>query len=255
MENRRQTVKTDSYSSEFQRLTQELIAFERETLVSQPTNQIDVFGNFWSIAFSSSLPEGRVSIGRQKSTLPLVGSCAAFLPPHSVIQWHLRPGMIPWRALISFQALPPDLPKEPVAFLWDEGEKPASVEEIFSLVRKQKNIIPIGKEDTPNAVANRAKAYLDEHFMESIPLAEVAKRLKYAHAVMDRNFKANYGLSPIVYRNKKRILTASMLMLLGNYKIANIGQEVGFIDLSRFHKQFRKIMNATPSQFRFGNDT
>lgn len=58
-------------------------------------------------------------------------------------------------------------------------------------------------------------------------------------------------MSPLEYRNKKRIYKAMQLYMFQN-NIANkvIAHEVGFNEYSRFTKNFHQMMNASPSDFK-----
>jgi methylphosphotriester-DNA--protein-cysteine methyltransferase len=90
---------------------------------------------------------------------------------------------------------------------------------------------------------------LDDHFAEQLSIAGVAARLRVPHAVLTRNFKRDFGLTPIKYRAAVRVVTAAMTLLSGG-DVTKTAFRVGFGDLGRFYKQFRSITGATPARYR-----
>jgi AraC-like DNA-binding protein len=67
---------------------------------------------------------------------------------------------------------------------------------------------------------------------------------------MSRYFKDSYKLSPLQYCNRLRCFDASWLLLAEQIKVSEAAYDVGFKDLSRFNKQFKKHLQAKPSQYR-----
>jgi AraC-like DNA-binding protein len=230
-------------------LSKDLIYFERNTTKAHPSVVVDVFANFWVFAIITDLPMGFLSAGRHGIKIPLQGTVGIFAPPHAIIEWHLAPGTMNWKAFISFNTPPRGIDNVPFVFQFEDKSIPSSSEEIFKLLIESENRIEIGKEELPTSVTSRTKSYLDEHFMEPLSITDVANNLKYAHTAMDRAFKKNFGLSPIAYRNQKRIISSTFFILRGESKISLIGHQVGFSDLSRFNKQFKKITGKSPSCF------
>jgi AraC-like DNA-binding protein len=69
--------------------------------------------------------------------------------------------------------------------------------------------------------------------------------------VLSRAFKDDYGVPPVRYRHQVRIVDALTRLASGDAP-ADVFQDVGFNDLSRFYKVFRKLACATPGAYRSG---
>lgn len=107
---------------------------------------------------------------------------------------------------------------------------------------------------TANQDAQRAKQamiYIQEHFMESVTLDEIADSILVSKSECCRCFKRATGLSPIEYLMKYRITEAAKSMHRKTHEsISEIAGSVGFNNISYFNKTFKKIMNCTPTEYR-----
>ena len=81
-------------------------------------------------------------------------------------------------------------------------------------------------------------------------MSEIAKRLNLSHTVMGRAFKKTYGLSPVAYRNKLRVTDSLRLILMENSLVTAAAFGIGFDDLSRYYRLFRRQLNTCPSDYR-----
>jgi two-component system response regulator YesN len=73
--------------------------------------------------------------------------------------------------------------------------------------------------------------------------------LNISHEHLSRQFKKDYGLSPSAYLHKLRVAEATFRLTLGE-EIIDISQDVGYNDLSRFYKQFKKATHTSPAVCR-----
>jgi AraC-like DNA-binding protein len=103
---------------------------------------------------------------------------------------------------------------------------------------------------TPNAslLSKRIKRRIAETYRDNnIPIAQIAKDLGVSHAHATRQFKRDFGFTPISYRHQLRVSDATG-RLMGGEDILDVGEDVGFNDTSRFYKSFRKITGSTPGK-------
>lgn len=107
---------------------------------------------------------------------------------------------------------------------------------------------------TANQDAQRVKhamLYIQEHFMESVTLEDIAGSILVSKSECCRCFKRATGLSPIEYLIKYRIMEAAKHMNRKTHEsISEIAGSVGFNNISYFNKIFKKFMGCTPTEYR-----
>lgn len=102
----------------------------------------------------------------------------------------------------------------------------------------------------PKAIS-RAKTYLEENYMRSVSLSEVAAFAGLSRFHLIRVFKKNTGLSPYAYLEQIRINRAKDFLKAG-MPIADTAFEVGFVDQSHLTKTFKRFAGFTPGQYLCG---
>lgn len=237
-----------NYLSRFQRGSDGLVWFDRIHRFDQPRTVIDVFGPFWTF---SILPLGQsVSFSRNGAITKIPGAAAGFLPPFSIVKWHLPEGIVKFRAHISRAPVPHSISREPFWFPWTEEKLPETVAEIVSIVERSHPRAPLGLQESVSAVATKTKRLIDETFKSDLTLFELGSQLRFSHAVMTRSFKKCYCMSPVEYRNNLRTIDAMVELALSGEPVAKTAMNVGFNNVSHFNKIFLRLINAVPSQFR-----
>jgi AraC-like DNA-binding protein len=143
----------------------------------------------------------------------------------------------------------PGLPKHPVIFE-TRFTKPfstaAQAVEVFAAATRIQSIEPNTK---PSLLSVRAKRLIDENYLAFPSIARVADRLKVSHAHLTRQFKRDFEMTPSEYLHHLRVADATYRLSLGE-PIIEISQDVGYNDLSRFYKQFRKKTTTSPANCR-----
>lgn len=92
--------------------------------------------------------------------------------------------------------------------------------------------------------------YLKEHFDETIPIGDVAKRAGMSVRQLERRFRATFKTTPRHYIMKLRVLSACELLVSSDESVTDIALKVGFYDHSVFSRQFSKIVGTSPSSYR-----
>lgn len=103
------------------------------------------------------------------------------------------------------------------------------------------------KQSSPTDVA---RAYIHTHFAEDITREEVARHVCLAPEYFAKQFKKEYGMTIKDYINFCRANAARDLLKTTDLSITEIAGRVGFSDSSYFTVVFKKIMGASPSEFR-----
>lgn len=124
---------------------------------------------------------------------------------------------------------------------------PRSVRQVIEILdacrrRRAQNI-----ELTPQAslLSLKAKKLIDENYRVYPSLSRLAARLRVSPEHLSRQFKSDFEMSPSAYLRRLRIADATFRLSKGE-PIIEVSGEVGYNDLSRFYKQFRRQTLKTP---------
>ena len=93
-------------------------------------------------------------------------------------------------------------------------------------------------------------AYISSNFDKAISLDDVAAMTNLNRYAFCRYFKQTTNKSFINYLTEVRIKMACRLLHSSQYNISQVCFTTGFNTLSHFNKQFKRIMNCTPTRYR-----
>ncbi len=96
---------------------------------------------------------------------------------------------------------------------------------------------------------DRVRAYIDAHFADGFGLSTLAGVADLSVFHLARSFKAAVGLSPLAYRNLRRIDEARHRLRAGD-PIADIAIDLGFADQSHLTRHFQKLVGISPGLYR-----
>lgn len=106
---------------------------------------------------------------------------------------------------------------------------------------------PAERVSAPAAVT-RAKAFIDGHYAEGFDLHDLAGLAGLSPFHLARSFKKAVGLSPLAYRNQRRVMEARGRLLAGE-PIAQVALELGYADQSHLTRQFQRILGISPGRY------
>lgn len=92
--------------------------------------------------------------------------------------------------------------------------------------------------------------YIREHLTEEINVDKLADKACMSKSNFFKTFKNTLGESPIDYLNSERIKFAKKMIKNTNNKLSDVAFKSGFNNVSYFNRQFKKIENITPKQYR-----
>lgn len=101
----------------------------------------------------------------------------------------------------------------------------------------------------------RAKEYIDEHFDQDLPIADISNYVGISNAYLQRLFSKQLGMTITDYIIKKRIHKSALLLRYSNAPVIDIAMDVGFNSRQHFTYTFKKLMKVSPQQFRSKQDT
>jgi AraC-like DNA-binding protein/ligand-binding sensor protein len=112
------------------------------------------------------------------------------------------------------------------------------------------NQIVVQQENLEPPVIKRAKAYIEEHQSDELPLSQVAKASNTSTFYFCKIFKKFTGVNFTEYVSRVRIERARGLLLNQNLRVSEIAFETGFQSLTHFNRVFKKINGQSPTEFR-----
>jgi AraC-like DNA-binding protein len=227
-----------------------VLQLDQQIQVADRQRGLDVTGRFWMFAIVK-VESGNVEyLSGHKRIRPPAPLYGIFAPPFSVIEVSLNQSSSHSMAIASANKLPSVFPAEPVVFDVKTPVCPTSIDDLVELIDAAPNLVSVNRCAQPSSLALRIKEAIDGSYMFPLSLSEIATNLRTSPATMSRYFKRAYGMPPVRYRHIIRTLDGMMRLLDGG-RIENVFQEVGFDDLSRFYRHFKKHMLAPPSKYRF----
>ncbi len=212
--------------------------------------RVDVIPYAWNFGGIKGIKKGEVTIQTLYGPVEVQGDIKVFLPAFSILNWSLGPGNIVIETLKSFEPLPDDMPQSPVMFPYSKSGMPKNTAEMVSIVKSAKFLTPLGCSLNPSAPAIRTKRYIDAYYSRPLKLSQIAKELHLSRGVMTRYFHRDFGVSPVAYRNSLRINDSLRYLTIENKSVSEAGRLVGYSDVSTFQKQFKKIIEDSPYNFR-----
>lgn len=141
-----------------------------------------------------------------------------------------------------------DLPAEFLSppLLFDASfVSPESAVTALDLLRAGTNRQSVEACPSASLLSRKAKRLIDENHLAYPSIARIAKRVGVSHAHLARQFKKDFKMSPSEYFRRLRVADAPLRLARGE-EIINVSLDVGYNDLSRFYKQFRKTTNTSP---------
>ncbi|MFQ3787107.1 helix-turn-helix domain-containing protein [Halomonas sp. A29] len=99
------------------------------------------------------------------------------------------------------------------------------------------------------AILQELAGYLDAHAAEEISLDDLCERSGYSPGHLIRAFKRHFGFTPHAYLINRRIQLGQR-ELKGGTPIAEAALNAGFADQPHFQRTFKRLVAATPNQYR-----
>ncbi|MCL2362209.1 MAG: helix-turn-helix domain-containing protein [Defluviitaleaceae bacterium] len=100
-------------------------------------------------------------------------------------------------------------------------------------------------------LVDRVRQYIDNHFHESsLSILEIADALRVSTGHLSRSYKKDAGETLLNYINNKRIEKAKTLLSDTDMPLHEVVQEIGYLDVSSFHRKFKSTVGLTPGAYR-----
>ena len=177
------------------------------------------------------------------------GRCfAVFMPPWSIVRAAQCSCVVSTAALASGAPLFDGAPLRPVVWRWPGGDLPRTIKGVAVAVRRAGPYVEVSREVDPTETARRSKVIVDEAYCRPLTLARLAAQASLSPSVLSRAFKRAYGMPPVEYRHRLRVMDA-MFRLAAGGEILAVLHDVGFGDAGRFYSHFRSLLCAPPGSY------
>ena len=102
----------------------------------------------------------------------------------------------------------------------------------------------------PSDGVARAKAFMENHYMEKLSMQEIAEASRFSQSHLFRVFREETGLTPHAYLTNVRMNHAMKLLLNTPYSVEEIADYCAFCSSANFIRAFRQSTGTTPRKFR-----
>src|SRR5690606_1418426 len=96
----------------------------------------------------------------------------------------------------------------------------------------------------------KAVRYIEDHYMESCSLTDVAGVVHLSPNYFSNLFKKEKGESFVNYVTGVRMDKAKILLSNTNMKISEIAESIGYDDPNYFTTVFKQLVKCSPREFR-----
>lgn len=112
-------------------------------------------------------------------------------------------------------------------------------------------------EDSDNNMESfvlKAIDYIDKNYVDSISVEEIAEKLGISRKYLNKVFNMVLNMSPKKYIISVRMEKAFTALRGSNQPIAELAESIGYSNQFYFAKEFKRLTNMTPSQYRNSNE-
>lgn len=92
--------------------------------------------------------------------------------------------------------------------------------------------------------------YIDFHYKETLSLDSLSNHFFLQPSTISRNFKNSFNININRYINMVRISNAVRLLEQSPISITQLSEQVGYLNVNTFIRQFHDIMGTSPLQYR-----
>jgi AraC-like DNA-binding protein len=88
------------------------------------------------------------------------------------------------------------------------------------------------------------------NFSEAPTISELSRKIGVSPSKLKKQFRDMYGLPPYEYFQQHRMQKAKEMLSGDNLTVKEVGQSLGYSNLSNFTTAFRKVFNINPGELR-----
>lgn len=99
-------------------------------------------------------------------------------------------------------------------------------------------------------IAENIEEFFNNHYNQTVCLTELADYLNFSKRHTERIMQKLFDMSFIEMLNKKRLVTAKLLLKITDMSISEIAQQLGYQDQNYFYRKFSAAFDITPGKYR-----
>lgn len=223
--------------------------FEDELKINGTLDSTIITCAAWLLEFFE-LTAGEVTfLHGEKTVRPNTNRFAVLYPPFTITKPRFESAKGFLKGIAAFETLPAKLPIVPTVFETARLESLIDAAQRMKILSASENFQSIEAYPKASLLSLKAKKLIDENYFDYPSISRVAERLNVSHAHLSRQFKIDFKISPSDYLRQLRVADAPLRLAKGE-AIINVSEAVGYNDLSRFYKQFRRATNSSPGACR-----
>ncbi|GEM_PF-5408381 len=228
--------------------------YDFEKSLSQTEYRFEVSPRAWYFALFRSLDVGQVQIFQQGRWWTPPSSFWVFQPAFEPVELNLS-GHFAIECMRCYEPVPTERAISSVMVVpcSPTMDFPRTAAEVFGLLEKATaapaDLVFVSRRAKTSGIARKLKMHLDRTYREPIQISDVARSFGVRREVMSRQFTEDYGIPPVGYRNRLRIMDAIALVAEQSMSFPRAAVEVGFRDFSGFSKQLKRVVEVRPSGF------
>lgn len=137
--------------------------------------------------------------------------------------------------------------------LHDQVETLTELEEQFMALTSafETVVVQDRQERRHHHIAQRAKRYIDEHFMDSeLSQSQVSDYLELQPSALSQLFKDEFGENFSEYLLKIRMEHAKKLLVETDKPVQSIAEQIGYQNINSFYRVFKKAAGIPPGEYR-----
>ncbi len=107
------------------------------------------------------------------------------------------------------------------------------------------------KQDRKNRLAEKIKAYVDEHYQDSsLSLTQLGIEFNISDSYVSLIFKEHIGIHFSTYVEEIRLSHAAMLLESSSMTVREIAEQTGYTNEQSFRRAFKKVRGLSPKEAR-----
>lgn len=99
-------------------------------------------------------------------------------------------------------------------------------------------------------IAREAYRYMMDHLQERITINDLAKKLSTSPTQLKEGFRAVYGAPIQTFMREERINAAAEMLRQTDWKIRDVAEYFGYINVSKFSAAFQNVKGMKPCEYK-----